>query len=263
MDIQSVLAQLDGMFARKELSQVEPLLLEALDQATREGDNASRLTLLNELVGYYRSISRNDDALKMAAAALGLIADMGLAGTKACATTLVNVATAYRAAGDLTRAARYYEDARVIYERLGEHGYGMASLLNNMSQVSQTLGRHAEAIPLLERALALLKTLNGVDAENATTHSNLALSLMALGQLDEAENHIREALAIFESTNGLRDAHYGAALAAAGELYSLRGDHAAAVRYYEQALPEIERSFGKNDGYQSTLRRLENERNKR
>ena len=260
MDIQSTLAHLDALFARKELAQVEPFLLAQLAQAEQEGDAAARLTLLNELVGYYRSISRTQDSLKMAAQALAAVAEMGLGGTAACATTLINAATAYRAAGDNAHAALLYEDARTILTNLGEQGYGMASLLNNMSQVYQAMGRHDEALPLLEQALVLLAPLTGADAEIATTHSNLALSLMALRRFDEARAHINQALAIFERGEGPRDAHYGAALAAAGELAYLAGDHRAAVNYYEKALPEIEQSFGRNDGYHTTLKNLEQAR---
>ena len=215
MDIHQTLATLDGLFAAKQLNDVEPFLLAQLAQAQQEGDKAARLALLNELVGYYRSISRSEDSLKMAALAMGLVAEMGLAGTPACATTLVNAATAYRAAGDLSHAAMLYEDALQILEKNGEQGYALASLLNNMSQVYQAQGRHAEAVPLYERALVLLAPLPGVDAEIATTHSNLALSLIALQRLDEAAREIEKALAIFERGPEPRDAHYGAALAAA------------------------------------------------
>ena len=139
MDIHQTLATLDGLFAAKQLNDVEPFLLAQLAQAQQEGDKAARLALLNELVGYYRSISRSEDSLKMAALAMGLVAEMGLAGTPACATTLVNAATAYRAAGDLSHAAMLYEDALQIFEKNGEQGYAFASLLNNMSQVYQAL----------------------------------------------------------------------------------------------------------------------------
>ena len=164
MDIHQTLATLDGLFAAKQLNDVEPFLLAQLAQAQQEGDKAAQLTLLNELVGYYRSISRSEDSLKMAALAMGLVAEMGLAGTPACATTLVNAATAYRAAGDLSHAAMLYEDALQILEKNGEQGYAFASLLNNMSQVYQAQGRHAEAVPFYERALVLLAPLPGVDA---------------------------------------------------------------------------------------------------
>lgn len=260
MDIRQTLAGLDGLFARKELAQVEPFLLEALAQAERENDQAARLTILNELVGYYRSISRTQDSLQRAVQALAAVAEMGLAGTAVCATTLINAATAYRAAGDLAHAALLYEDALAIFDKTGEGGYTLASLLNNMSQVYQTLGEHEKALPLLERALALLTPLDGADAEIATTHSNLALSLMALHQRSAAQAHINQALAIFEGGEGPRDAHYGAALAAAGELAYLGHDYAGAVDYFERALPEIEQSFGRNDGYETTVRNLETAR---
>lgn len=260
MDIHQTLATLDGLFAAKQLNDVEPFLLAQLAQAQQEGDKAARLALLNELVGYYRSISRSEDSLKMAALAMGLVAEMGLAGTPACATTIVNAATAYRAAGDLSHAAMLYEDALQILEKNGEQGYTLASLLNNMSQVYQAQGRHAEAVSFYERALVLLAPLPGVDAEIATTHSNLALSLIALQRLDEAAREIEKALALFERGPEPRDAHYGAALAAAGQLSYLRGDHRQAAQYFEAALPEIERSFGKNDSWHTTARNLEQAR---
>ena len=139
----------------------------------------------------------------------------------------------------------------------GEQGYALASLLNNMSQVYQAQGRHAEAVPFYERALVLLAPLPGVDAEIATTHSNLALSLIALQRLDEAAREIEKALTLFERGPEPRDAHYGAALAAAGHL---RGDYHQAAQHFEKALPEIERSFGKNDSWHTTARNLEQAR---
>lgn len=257
MNIQAVLAHLDGLFARKRMEEVEPFLLAQLAQAQQEGDNAARLTLLNELVGYYRSISRSADSIKMAALAMALVAEMGLAGTPACATTLVNAATAHRAAGDLAHAAMLYEDALAIFDKTGTQGYARASLLNNMSQVYQAQGRHDQALPLLNQALAILMPLAGAEAEVATTHSNLALSFLALHRFAEAECEIQAALALFEQGPGPRDAHYGAALAAAGELAYQTGNYREAVRYFEKALPEIAQSFGKNDGYHTTARNLE------
>lgn len=99
-----------------------------------------------------------------------------------------------------------------------------------------------------------------MDAEIATTYSNLALSLIALQRLDEAAREIEKALALFERGPEPRDAHYGAALAAAGQLSYLRGDHRQAAQYFEAALPEIERSFGKNDSWHTTARNLEQAR---
>ena len=256
MDIGAVLRHLDMLFKEKELAQVEPYLLRQRQMAQAEGDRAAELTLDNELAGFYRSVSRASEAIAMADAALALVGEMGLAETMPHATTLINRATALRAAGQLPEAAADYQAALRIVETEQEKGYLLASLCNNMSQVDQTLGRHEAAIALLERALTALSALAGVDAEIATTHSNLAISLIALGRYEAARTHLAQALALFEAGDGPRDAHYGAALAAAGELAYHEGAYERAVAFFTRALPEIRASFGENDGYQTTQRNL-------
>lgn len=256
MDIQAVLAHLDGLFADKKLDDVAPFLTSQLEAAREEGDAGAVLSLMNELVGFYRSTSQTAASLSMAQQALQMVEAMGLENTPAQGTTLINAATAYRAAGELEDAIALYAQALVVFEALGEKGYALASLLNNMSQVYQALNRHADALPFLERALSLLTTLDGVDAEIATTHSNIAISDLALGARSQAKEHLDVALHIFEAGSGPRDAHYGAALSAAASLAYAEGDYARAVQLYEKALPEIRSSFGENDGYHITRQNL-------
>ena len=257
MDIQSVLAHLDWLFEEKRLDQVEPYLTGHLEEARQEGDAGAALTLLNELAGFYRSTSQTEKSLDMAEQALTAIGEMGLAGTAPHGTTLINAATAYRAAGDLNRAAALYQEALATLQLLGETGYPLASLLNNMSQVYQSLEQHEEALLCLNQALEILTSQEDAAPEIATTHSNLALSLLSLGRNQDAKEHLDQALALFEAGDGPRDAHYGAALAAAAELAYREGDFQRAVDLYQKALPEIKSSFGENDGYQITCQNLE------
>ncbi len=260
MDIRAVLEHLDWLFAEKRLEQVEPYLTQHLAEARQEGDAGAALTLLNELAGFYRSTSQTEKSLDMAKQALKAIQDMGLAGTSAHGTTLINAATAYRAAGNRERAASLYQEALATLQSLGASGYSLASLLNNMSQLFQDLGRHGEALSFLEQALALLAPREDA-AEIATTHANMALSLLSLNRLPEAQEHLEQAFALFEAGDGPRDAHYGAALAAAGELAYREGDFRQAVDWYQKALPEIRSSFGENEGYRITCQNLEAARN--
>ena len=66
MDIQSVLQQLDSLFQRGEYAQVEDFMLDHIARAEAEGDKGAMLSLLNELMGYYRSTSRFKDSLAAA-----------------------------------------------------------------------------------------------------------------------------------------------------------------------------------------------------
>ena len=115
MEIQSVLDQLDQLFVQKKLAEVEPFLTGRLQVALEEGDAGSALTLMNELAGFYRSVSQPEKSLEAAEQALSAVSLMKLSGTAPHATTLLNAATAYRAAGDLTRALSLYQEAFQIF----------------------------------------------------------------------------------------------------------------------------------------------------
>ncbi|MGN1186908.1 MAG: DUF4125 family protein, partial [Lachnospiraceae bacterium] len=98
-------------------------------------------------------------------------------------------------------------------------------------------------------ALALIKSLPDCKVEEATTYINLALLYIKQEKYDTAEENIKEALAIFEDDKGkqYKDAHYGAALSAYGDLKYKRGEYKEAAAIYEEALTEIARSYGYNN----------------
>ena len=52
MNIEKVLEELDGLFAQHKVDEVEPFLLQKIDEASKEGDTASMITLLNEIIGH-------------------------------------------------------------------------------------------------------------------------------------------------------------------------------------------------------------------
>ena len=80
------------------------------------------------------------------------------------------------------------------------------------------------------------------EAEVATTHVNRALSLMALGRLDEADEELKESLTFYASPEGVQSGHFGSALAAAGELAWRRGNYDQAI-----GLLVTQSRFGESD----------------
>ena len=56
MELTSLLNELDQLFADKKLTQVEPFLLSNIEKASIHGEPGIQLALLNELMGFYRSI---------------------------------------------------------------------------------------------------------------------------------------------------------------------------------------------------------------
>lgn len=160
MEIREKLEELDLMYRRVQMSQAEESLLKWLEEAEEEGDEGARLAIYNEMEGLYRTIGRAKEAVQVSERALRLMEEMRLSGTVSHGTTLLNRATANRAAGNLEEALKLYQQAAEIFRSLGKtDGYEMASLYNNISHIYQAQGSHEQALFYLEQALALVMAM--------------------------------------------------------------------------------------------------------
>ncbi len=252
IDIDTFFKKLDEYFQKGELDKVEPYLTQTLEMAKEEEDYAAYIAVGNEMIGFYRSVSMFRQAFDIAEDVLLLMEELQLERSEHFATTLLNTATAYRAAGKAQQAYQYYQQALQIYQGLLPEGdYRFAGLYNNMSILLEQMDENEEAASLLEKALAIVKNLTDSRAEQAVTLTNLALLYFKLDKEKEAGAALKEALQIFEEEgNGEEmDAHYSAALAGAGEAYYRMGDYESSLASYEKALAEVEKHFGKNQSY--------------
>ena len=99
MDVNKILQQVDSFYAENKGEEAEKLMLTAIREAAENQDNEVLLQLLNELLGYYRETSQVENSIRIAGQAIALAEKMGLKDTIPHATTLLNVANAYRAGG--------------------------------------------------------------------------------------------------------------------------------------------------------------------
>lgn len=257
MDIQNILTQLDEIFARKEFYAAEPFLKEKIEQSKDEGDVGTTITLLNELIGFYRDASRFEDSVACCKEVLALLKQNGYEGSIAYATSLLNVANAYRAAGLLKESMSYYQEVQRVYQKdLGANDFGFASLYNNWSLLYQEMGDFKSAADCLYKALEIVEQYENARIELAVTHSNIAASLLKVKEIDRAVDHLEKALKIFEQDE-VKDFHYSAALAALGEACYLKGDFEGAKRNYEKALTEIEKNMGRTKAYETVWQNLQ------
>lgn len=257
MDINKVLEELDGLFAQKRISEVEGFLLGKLKDAEEVDDITSIITLVNELIGFYRASSRFNDSIVYCDYIISVMEDVGLKRTIHYATTLLNVATAYRAAGKLEQSLEFYDEVLELYnENLNKNDLRFASLYNNMSLLYQELKQFEKACECLENALSIVVLHKDTEIEIAVTHSNLAMSLLKLNKIDEAINHIIISLEIFEKGKDRKDFHYPSALAAMGEAQFKLKNYDKAVEYYIKSLHEIKANIGENNSYAITCDNL-------
>ncbi|NTV39764.1 MAG: tetratricopeptide repeat protein, partial [Demequinaceae bacterium] len=261
-DIREFLAGLDAIFAAHQgPDRAAPFMLDALSRAEALGDDGARLSIMNELLGLYRSQGRHDEAESVARDAIGLGDAMGLAGTAAHATTLINVATAHRAAGRYAEALEVYGDALAAARAtMGEGDRRLAALHNNLSILHSDMGQKARAHDELEAALGILTATSvdeGADLDIATTLTNLSLVCHDLGRAGEAAAHAERSLEIFRYGGHQNDAHYAAAIAGHAEVCLRLGRHEEAVALYTTALRIVADCYGAaSDAYAVTAENL-------
>ena len=252
MDIQKVLAEYDSMFGKYTLKEIEGFLLKHLSEARFKSEHEELVTLLNEAIGFYRDTTQKEKALKNCGALMEHLVEMKLEGTIPYATSLLNIANAFRAFDLHKEAVQLFEKVEEIYgNHISKEDFMYASLYNNWALAYQESGEYDKAAEMLRKALKIVDLYKEAIIPQATTRTNLASSLLAIGTesaYQEAVEHLSNALAIFEKDGG-KDFHYGAALVAMGDAYSYKENYRKAAEYYKAGMAEVEKHTGKNDNY--------------
>lgn len=257
LDLAAVVQQVDTFYAQNRGKDAESLLKESIVQAVQEEDDNALLTLLNELIGYYRETSKAEESFALADQALVLIKQMGLEGTLPYATTLLNIANAYRAGGRLKDSLHCYEKTMAVYDKLlSSDDMLVASLHNNMSLLYQEMGQFEAAKQSLLHALKIVSCHEEAYFEMAVTCANLANTCLTLNEDEEARGYFQNAIRLFEKYR-IQDAHYSAALSSLGTYYFKQGDYEAAAGNFRKAMECMRKNLGENEYYHRLKENLE------
>lgn len=255
MNIEEFFAELSALFTSGNRDKIGGYLKQSLAQAETQGDAHAAITVLNEMIGHYRSVSDHKQALAASERAIEAVRLLGYEDTPGFGTTLLNVATAYRAAGDSGRALDLYLQGLEVYQRhLEPDDSRLAGLYNNLSALHMESGDYHAAIKLLRQSAHIMADKKENMLDTATIHSNLALALLRSGDKEAAGAALGAAVSIFETfeASGLDAPHYAAALAIIAETRYDMGDPAAAAGLYERALAHIKKYFGENEEFAVT-----------
>lgn len=172
--VDRVIEKLDEYLHKNDYAGAERHLRYWLCEADAHGDSRGALTILNEQVGLYRKLSREQEAMQACAQALQTAKACDLDGSVTMGTTLVNVATAYKAFGKAKQAIPLYRQAQAIYQSaLAPDDAKLGGLYNNAALAFMETGDYAEAQALFEKALRVM-TQNDSKLEMAITHCNMA-----------------------------------------------------------------------------------------
>lgn len=263
MDIREKFKILDEMYSKGELKQAESEILNWIEQAKKQHNLSCQLAMYNELEGLYRTTKRADKAVEISDKALELIDVMGLSFTVHHATTLLNGATANMVLNNTDTAVKMYTQALNIFTSLGEKDlYKIAALYNNLSHCYQQKGQYEKALENLYKALETVSKTQEPQSEIATTKISIALCLISLNKMDEAEKYLLEALDYYLSDQAKGDGHFSSAMCAAGESYFRKKDKNKALMYYEKALEFNKSHFGdthSNQIIQNNIEKIKSE----
>ena len=257
MDLHTFFARLDRLYAAGDRKNTESFLQQSLQEARRE-DGPADITVLNELMGFYRNTGQVEKSILYMEQALERTRAAGRTESAEWGTTLLNAATACRVAGDEGRALELYREAEKVYLRyLPEGDPRLAAVYNNMSGVYAAKGDRTAAAGLLLRALDVMANREDTAIEQAVMRTNLAHMYFGMGRDREAMAELEAALSIYEKhpePDGKTDPHYASALAALAVGRYRKGRYEETARLCEQAMEEIQAHYGRNQDYYVTCR---------
>jgi ATP/maltotriose-dependent transcriptional regulator MalT len=131
---------------------------------------------------------------------------------------------------DYPAAGKYAQAGLDLFRASGARG--AAAALRMLAVVSLRAGRHEDAMASIDRAAQAARG-DGDDWEEGLAHMVMATVMAHQGRLDEAQRAFTDALELLRDNNGWGVAQ---ALYGFGSLARARGDHAAALGHFRDAL---------------------------
>ncbi|MBR2737281.1 MAG: tetratricopeptide repeat protein [Lachnospiraceae bacterium] len=194
MDIQAVLNEYDGFYARNNPEGAYAFICGKIAEAREAGAWQHELTMLNEVIGYSRKHLMTEEGNAYIARADEIIAAHGMESDVAAATTWLNSATCQRAFGNPERSLVYFAKTEEVYrQKMEPFDYRYASLYNNMALVYSDIGDYARAEELSQKAVGILLTDPDSAAELAATYVSLAVNAAKRAKAAAAESMAADA----------------------------------------------------------------------
>ena len=144
--VEEILNGLDLLFEQQKMNEVESYLQNALQEAMNASEDSIVITIVNELIGFYRDLSLYEKSIYYCEQILPFMEMKGLKDSIHYATTSLNVANAYRAAGLWEQSLEHYKKVKAVYDKMLTPTDSLyASYYNNLSLLYQEMGNFAEA----------------------------------------------------------------------------------------------------------------------
>ena len=190
-DNKRFISELDSFFAREDMEGAGRFLTEQYEICREAGNDGGRLTVLNEMVGYYRQTGEEEPALRAVREALELTEKTGIGDDTAGATIILNCATTMKRFGRSAAAMKYYDAAqKVLEEKLRDDDPLLAGFYNNKALALQDLGESVDSEVCFRKAIEITLKDSRNALETAVSYVNLAHLLFEDDILNEEVNRL-------------------------------------------------------------------------
>ncbi len=204
-----VIEKLDEYLGRNDWPGAERHLKYWLAEAKAGRDRRGELAIRNEMMGYYRKSSREEQAREAMSEALRLLDELGMTENIIAGTTYVNAATVCKSFGHADEALPWFEKARALYEKeLPESDGRLGGLYNNMALALADLKRYPEAESYYRKALETMKKVPGSELEQAITWLNLADLIYEQDENADVNEMLETAEALLKTESLPRNGYY-------------------------------------------------------
>jgi len=211
INVNAIISKLDGYFSKNDMTGAKRLLEYWQSEATALRDLRGELSIVNEMLGFYRKVLDKEKGLASVSRSLELDSRLGISEEISGATVLLNAATTLKAFGEAERAVGIYGDVLSVYSKNLEAGDArLGGFYNNYALALTDLGRYEDARECYEKALGIMKNADGGLIDCAATHVNMAHLFEAWhgAECEEIEGNLSRALEIINGEKTPRDSYY-------------------------------------------------------
>ena len=235
-----------------------PHVLALADYVTPDQDTLNTAAILFAASGFLQADGHQSEAVTAAGRAVDDYARMRGPDAPETLTARSFLASAYRAAGDLTTAGPLHARNLADCERvLGADHPDTLVARANLAYLHALQGQPALALELHQRNLADYERVHGPDhPHTVNARANLASCHRDLGDLPRAIVLHQQSVTDYARVFGIDNAETITARSNLAYSYQLAGDLPRAIELYTQVLAERERLYGPDHHYTQIARQL-------
>ncbi len=207
--VDRIIEKLDMLFSENDLDSAGKLLEYWRGEAVALKDKRGELSILSELVGYYRKTMNREPAEEAVNRALDLVSELEEIDSIPGATVLLNCATTLKAFGTAEEALPLYETAELVYDRLLQpDDIQFAGLYNNYALTLTDIGRYEDAEKKYFLAIDINARKQHGECDSAVSYVNMAYLYKSWEKNDMIDACLDAAYSLLMTENLPRDGYY-------------------------------------------------------